>query len=467
MKNRIKILAAAGLVLSVAIIIAGCSTEEPWSPTGGGGLNLSLVSGPSDSVTVPLGNTISFSWTSTGGSGAIQYRSRLDSGDWSGWSRNTFVTLHGLAEGLHTFSIQAQDAANNSREISSIFRVVAMGEDDTDLPSVTVTQSPVEGSFVATGSSVSFSWEGTDPTAGDNLLYRYTFAGATSEWIPARTVTFTNLAADTAAQFVLEAMDPSGNISESAMVSFIVKDATILYVDDYQWVDPFQNVDMVKEREQKAFYRQVLEGYAFAEWDVALQRGMPDSAYIVGFTTVVFASDSRLGDASSTWWFEVGDAGGGVLRYYMENGGHLLAAGANILQWIYNSNPPAAGDFEFDWFGIDSTAGWDFWADFTWAVSAGNFEELPDSMKIDVGKNGDQIDYAEDIFGFRDSAAVMYVKGLDIAGGEPADYGVSVGHIFYPDGGSAKTAMLNFDAFSMPLPEIRRTFQLILNEFGE
>ncbi len=237
-------------------------------------------------------------------------------------------------------------------------------------------------------------------------------------------------------------------------------------MDDYEWLDALGNRDMPKERNEKEFYRIALEGYAFAEWDISLQ-GMVDSATVLNFTTILFASDSNVGDASSTWWYDVGAVDGGSLRYFMDNGGHLLACGANILQWIWNNVPPVAGDFEFDWFGIDSTLGWDYWDDFTWAVDAGNFAGLPDSMKIDVAKNGDQIDYAEDIFAFRDSVVTLYVKGLDIDGAEPHDYGESIGHIFYPDGGEARSAMINFDAYSMPLEGIRQTFIVILTEFGE
>jgi hypothetical protein len=469
MKNRIKFLAAAGLVIVAAMIISGCSTDDPWNPTQTGQLDLTLISGPSDSVTVPLGNVISFSWAASGGTGTVQYQYRIDDLAWSALSRTAFVTLHGLTEGFHTFSARAQDSSTPpaSDEISAVFLVQENAiPPDTDIPTVVITQSPVEGSFVATGSMAAFTWEGADATAGDNVLYRYYFAGDTSDWSPTRTVTFTDVAAADPATFSVWAIDPIGNVSEPGTVTFIVKNATILYVDDYQWVDPFQNIDMVKEREQKAFYRQALDGYAFAEWEIATQ-GMPDSSFITNFSTVLFASDSRLGDASGTWWFDIGSVGGGVLRHYMNNGGHLLAAGSNILQWIYNTNPPVVGDFEFDWLGIDSTGGWDFWGDFTWAVNAGDFAGLPDSMKIDVGKNGDQVDIAEDIFAFRDSVASLYVKGLDIDGAEPADYDVSVGHIFYPGGGPARSAMLNFDAFSMPLPEMKRTFQLILTEFGE
>lgn len=467
MRNKSLFLSAAGLVIVTMII--GCSTDNPWTTNPNVPLTLSLISGPADSAVVPANSTVSFSWSATGGSGQITYQYRLNSNPWSEPSNLTIATFTGLMpDSAYTFSVQAQDAAGHMDDLTKTFMVgeVVAPPVDSLPPAVTITEAPDDSSFIATGSTIAFSWEGTDES-GNPLLYQYSFGGVTSDWTPAQTVTFANVAPANPAIFTVMARDAAGNVSLPDTSLFTIKNASILYVDDYLWLDPFQNVDRVKEREQKNFYRDALRGYAFAEWDVALQ-GMPDSAFITTFSTVVFASDSHLGDASDTWWVYVGDAGGGVMRYYMENGGHLLASGANILQWIYNTNPPSAGDFEFDWFGIDSTAGWDFWSDFTWAVKdSATTLSLPDSMKIDVGKNGDQVDYAEDIFAFRNNAVILFVKGLDVDGAEPEDYGESVGHIFYPDGGPARSAMLNFDTFSMPLPGISQTFHTILAEFGE
>jgi len=463
------ILMIAGLVTALAIIFSGCSTEDPWTTNPSVPFTFSLISGPTDSLSVPANTAVSYSWAATGGVGEVLYQYKLNDDPWSELSNITTVTFTGLAEGIYIFSVQAQDAGGHTGSSSGTFRVTPAvpAEPDTIGPYVTITQAPEEGSYVATGSTIAFAWDGYDSTgSGADLLFRYTFAGNTSAWTPARTVAFDNVASANPAVFEVVARDASGNGSAPAISTFIIRTASVLYVDDYQWLDPFQNVNRVKEREQKAFYRDVLTGYAFAEWEIATQ-GMPDSAFILQFSTVVFASDSHLGDASGTWWFDVGSVGGGVLRYYMENGGHLLAAGANILQWIYNSNPPSAGDFEYDWFGLDTTGGWDYWGDFTWAVNAGNFTTIPDSMKIDVGKNGDQVDIAEDIFGFREGVTVMYVKGLDIDGAEPNDYGVSVGHVYHPGGGAARSALIDFDAFSMPLPGIRETFHTILDQFGE
>lgn len=461
--KKILFLLAAGMMVGALII--GCSTEEPWTPNPERPLDLSFVAGPAD--TVAYGATISFSWTSKGGDGQVEYEYRMGtSGNWSTPSTGvTNVTFPNIVSGS-TFYVRATDAGQNQEEISRQFWVSAQGTDATP-PTVVITASPVDGGYVATGSNISFTWAGNDDRDGDNVMYWYSWLGTVSDTSTVTTVLFTNVPAVNPAVFNVWALDHSGNASAVATVTFVIKDASILYVDDYEWLDLNGNRDMPKERDEKQFYRNILEGYAFAEWDISLQ-GMPDSAYVLNFTSIVWASDSYLGDASGTWWYDVGSvAGGGVLGWYMENGGHLLAAGANILQWIYNSNPPSPGDFEYDWFGLNDTDGWDYWGDFTWAVNAGNYPSLPDSMKIDVGKNGDQVDIAEDIFGFRDSTVVLYVKGLDIDGEEPYDYGESVGHIYFPGGGDAISAMLNFDAYSMPQEGMKQTFELILTEFGE
>jgi hypothetical protein len=467
--NKILLILAAGLMVCAFII--GCSTEDPWQPDPSRPLALSIVSGPAD--TVAYGSTISFSWTSRGGVPEVTYQYRLDSGSWSTPSNVTSVTYEDVIAGA-TFSVMATDGASDTDEASRAYEVGAP-DVDADAPSVSIVSSPAEGSFVATGSAVTITWEGMDEVDGDNLMYWYSFAGSTSDTSAATTAVFTNVTAGDVT-FSVWAHDQSGNPSAAATVSFTIKDASILYVDDYQWFDLAGNVDMPKERDQKQFYRDVLEGYAFAEWDIALQ-GMPDSSdLVVGgepvYSTIVFASDTDVGSSDGTWWYEVGAPGESSIHHYMESGGKLIAAGGWILPWMYNSNPPVAGDFEFEWFGVDSVGNddgvaWDYWSDFTWAVNAGNMAGLPDSMKIDVGKNGDQLGAADNIFSFRDSCVVLFIKGLDVDGHEPHDYGASVGHIFYPGGGDAVSAMINFDVYSMPLDGMRQTIRTILTEYGE
>jgi hypothetical protein len=213
----------AGLMTVLAIVFSGCSTEDPWNLTQTQTLTLSLVAGPSDSADVPMGNSISFSWTSSGGSGQIQYQYSLDDDSWSALSRITIATLSAPSEGEHTFHVRAQDAVNNTDEISAFF-VVTAGAPDTQIPVVTINESPSEGSFIATGSNVTFSWQGYDSLgSGDRVMYQYSWAGVISEWDNATTVSFTNVSADTAAAFSVWAKDEAGNVSDPASVSFVIR----------------------------------------------------------------------------------------------------------------------------------------------------------------------------------------------------------------------------------------------------
>jgi hypothetical protein len=367
------------------------------------------------------------------------------------------------------------------------------------------------------------------------------------------TVTFANVQPANA-EFIVWAMDQSGNESEPASdttwwfddipynveppdepdsvvvdttISFTIQDANILYIDDYEWLDGNGNRDMPKERDQKQFYRNALEGYAFVEWDVAIQEGLPDSSYLVDggvpvFSTILFASDTYLGDASGTWWYEIQGPGETPIHYYLESGGNMIVTGPGTLPWMYNSIPPQAGDLEFDYFGIDSvnsdvidvidstwwrddssftepivapdsitidTAYFDAWYDewwgagnlyFSWAVRDDNtLLNLPDSMKIDVAKNGDQVDFAVGIWSLRNDVGVaqaeaLFKWGLYVDDFVPPDippppefYQSTVGHITSLNSGTQWTAMLNFDTYSMPPIGMRQTLREILTVFGE
>ena len=494
MKKLLFMLAAGMMVFA---LIIGCSTEEPWNPNPARPLELSFVAGPAD--TVAFGATISFTWTSKGGSGDVSYEYKMGaSGTYTAAPEGvSSVTYTNVSSG-NTFYVRATDAGSNQLEIFRQFWVAAQGTDN-DPPTVMITASPIADSYIATGSNISFSWQGSDAQDGDNVMYWYSWLGSVSDTGTATTVAIADIPAADPAVFTVWAMDHSGNVSTGATVSFIIKAASILYVDDYEWLDAFGNRDMPKEREQKQFYRDILDGYAFAEWDISLQ-GMPDSATLAPFTTVLFASDGDCADG--TWWYDIGEAGGGSLRSFLESdaGHHLIAIGSEILPWIYNDVPPAPGDFEYDWLGIndqdvdvvDTTYWleetdysyaiegydsltvdtvsfcWDYWDDFTWAINTGNFAGLPDSMKIDVAKNGDQNGIASNTVSLQAEAVVLYTWGLNVDGVRPYayTYGQPVAHLFYVSG-QARTAMLNFDGFSMPLPGMRQTIVAILMEFDE
>jgi hypothetical protein len=473
----------AGLLTALAIMISGCSTKKPWATNPNTPLTLSLVSGPSNSLSVPLGSVITFTWTYAGGEGLVQYQYKLDDGAWSPMTEETIATISGVGMGPHTFSIRAQDAAQATSQVNAAFQVV-----EASIPTVMITASPESGASIATGSTISFTWVGNDANSGpDYMLYRYIFAGVASNWAPALTVSFENVATDPMATFKVVAQDLAGNMSDTASVSFVIKPATILYVDDYQWLDSFGNVDRAKEREQKNFYRQALDGYAFAEWDNDAMGGVPTMQDLVGFTTIIWAADGDVCSADPTYrlYFDIGAEGGGVLKEFIDGGGHLLITGNEVLNYLYNTIPPAPTDFEAAYLGVSDTLiiadidtsvtppettyveTWVESSDFTWAIKTeGSTLDLPDSMKIDVAKNGDQLACDASLVYLKSDDVPLFTVGLDVFGDPPDDYGLVNGWIYKP-GGNAISASLMFDTFSMPLPGIRQTFHTILNEFGE
>jgi len=239
----------------------------------------------------------------------------------------------------------------------------------------------------------------------------------------------------------------------------------VLLVDDYAEFDDHGNYLTYQQR-RRFYERWGVRNFDYDIWCIA-EQGMVDSSTILNYQAVVFASDGELDNADGTWWYEIGAPGQSSVHYYMENGGRLLAIGQVILPWIWNTIPPMPGDFEYDWFGIDSTGdGWDYEWRFTWAIGAE--PGYPDSMKIDVAKNGDQDDYASCVYSLRPGGDTLFTWGLWVDGYPPPPeyYQQPVGIIYRP-GGVAISSLINFSLYEMPGPDVRLTMTNILrDEFG-
>jgi hypothetical protein len=474
-----------------------------------------MISAPDTSTELVAYTNASFFWSATGGEGSKTYSWYLDpvEADYGNASTLTDVTYLGLGDDdsvkTYTFYVEAEDEGGHTEIVSATFSVqpTVAAEPDTTTPTVAITSSPIEDSYVATGSSVSFTWAGDDGNGNnDVLVYQYAFPtidDTSNTWLEITTKTFDNVGVANPATFYVRAKDQADHVSDWDSVSFIVRNATILYVDDYLWLDALGDVDRAKERDQKQFYRNALEGYAFAEWDIAVQ-GIPTDGDLASYTTVIWCADSYVGTEDGTWADAdfVDD-----MDIYLTGGGNLLLAGVwPLLDRSYSGGDflTFPGDFEYEWCGVDSsvideidTTWWldevpydtlivspdsvtadtswtwsvDYWNEFTWAVKdPASTLDLPDSMKIDVAKIGGQLDYGCQVYGFRDDATVttdpMYNWGLDVNGEEGNAYGEPIGYIVNISS-TPRTAMLNFDVYSMPPEGIRRTFQAILTEFGE
>jgi len=484
----------AGLMVSVIII--GCSTEKPWEAGDVAGLELVIVSAPDTTTDIFSGSSVSFSWSATGGSGVVAgYRWYLEplEATWSTSSNYTTTTYENVLSEDDTtaldyiFHVEATDSDGDVATKTADFTVMAPADVDPDVtaPAVTITQGPADDSYVATGTSIAFAWTGDDGHGNDDMIeyqYAYPMMDDSVEWGMATNVVFANVVPTNPAMFYVRGRDQFDNVSAWDSIGFTIRDATVLYIDDYLWLDALGNPDMPKERDQKQFYRNALEGYAFAEWDIALQ-GYPDTADLVDagtpiYSTIVFCADSEIGTTDGTPWYWLGDHDGydgAAMRYHLELGGNLLLTGALAVLDMSNNygDVVATDDFEFEWLGVDTVAwAYDYWYWFTWAMKDTLTElDLPDSMKIDVAKNGDQDDYAMEFPGLRNdddvTTEVIFTWGPWVDPDDPPPpLGNPLGYIVSFDG-APQTANLAFDTYSMPPDAIRQTFRAILTVFGE
>ncbi|MCP4583361.1 MAG: DUF493 domain-containing protein, partial [candidate division Zixibacteria bacterium] len=366
--KRTLYLLAAGLMVSVIII--GCSTEDPYVVDAENPLVMAMVSAPDATTAVASNSSVSFSWSATGGSGEMAgYRWYLDPME-TGYNTATNVTnvtyenVPGDAADPtdYTFRVIGTDSDGDADTIVAAFIVSATVDPDPDVtaPVVTITSGPAEGSYVATGTSIAFSWTGDDGGGNDDMIeYQYAFptVGDVSDWGPATSASFNEVAAVDPAEFRVRGRDQDDNTSDWVLVSFVIQDATILYIDDYLFTDADGNNDMPKERDQKQFYRDALAGYAFAEWDNDVS-GTPELADIpAGVEVIVWCADSEIGTADGNYrlWYDIGAEGGGVLKEFMDAGGKVLLTGTQTLGYMYDSNPPASDAFESEYLGVSDS----------------------------------------------------------------------------------------------------------------
>jgi fibronectin type 3 domain-containing protein len=376
-----------------------------------------------------------------------------------GWISDTVYTIVDAAPNLYHFYVVSEDLVGNESIPSRILEA-------STLP-------PPPGNFRAIpgNNSVSLSWSVVN-NATSYRLYRGNFSGGPYSQIaevnhPGNSF-IDNGVINYQTYYYVATTIKDGHESPYTGEVEVTPDPSqngrVLLVDDYQDLDQYGNVDFQKRR--RFYERWGVYNFDYDVWSIA-EQGMVDSSTIVNYQAVVFASDGEVGESDGTWWYEIGWSGNSSLHYYMQNGGKLLAIGSEILPWIWNNIPPLPGDFEYDYFGIDSTGdGWDNTLWFTWAIGAE--PGYPDSMKIDVAKNGDQEDYASCVYSQRPGGDTLYTWGLSVDGDPPAPeyYQQPVGIIYRPNG-IAISALINFSLYFMPSLDAMLTITNILrDEFG-
>lgn len=497
MRNKIpRILLFVGLLIAIWLI-AGCSTKDPWKPSSTtpvqSDLQLSIKSGPDTTMVVPTNSRVTFTWTSRGGTTQIAgyrwYLEPLESGfgELSQANSATYFNLAGSEDGTrYTFHINVSDGASTIA-VTRAFIVTTMI--DETAPTIQLDESMfwLAGAYLATGSNVAFNWAGDDGYGNySRLSYQYIFTPTadTSDWLEATSVQFTDIPAANPAIFKVRARDLSDNVSAWDTIAFTIRAANILYIDDYLWTDALGNVDVVKELQQKTYYRNALRGYAFAEWDNDAN-DTPELSDLTGFDVVIWAADAdgEHADPNYRLWFDVGADTISVLSQFIDAGGKLIITGPEIMNYLYNSNPPSASNFECKYLGISDTLviadidttvnppettyaeTWIYAGDFSWVIGTGR-TGYPDSAKIDPAKVGTQLDYSNGAVYLKNGAIPIYTVGLNTDGDEPDNYGLPCGWIYAP-GGTAKSATLAFNTYIFGEEFVRQTFQAILHDFGQ
>jgi len=236
----------------------------------------------------------------------------------------------------------------------------------------------------------------------------------------------------------------------------------VLLVNGYELVDPYGNplpLDYIER-----FYRRWgVYHYDYDIWSMSENDSLPSLGTLLEYSAVVWYAEE--GDANYYLWYLIGANPNNSVKQYLDAGGNFLLTGYMCLPAMYNSNPPRPGDFDYDYLGIDSTEAWsdDY---FTWAIKDPNVSGYPDSMKIDVAKDGSQERFVVYTPYLRYGSTVIYRNGLLVDGSEPpyGSYREPIGHLF--DGGIFKSALINFDTYYMPADGIQMTFETILDQFS-
>ncbi len=143
-------------------------------------------------------------WTGSDAvSGIVGYQSKLNGGDWSGLSMDLNSSFNGLADGPHTVSVRAFDAAGHFTVKTVSF------VSDTVAPVLTIT-SPMNGTYWNTP-TVRVTWTSSDATTS---VLDYRIKAGDGQWVSGITDLYADVAFTGNHTVILEAVDLAGNVRQ-------------------------------------------------------------------------------------------------------------------------------------------------------------------------------------------------------------------------------------------------------------
>lgn len=455
MFRRTRIHAGWVLVGILLLSIWSCEDEAPLQPFAPE-LDVVIIAGPGDGLTVLNNAPFTFEWRVVGGEGDVVFEYQLQGVDPQPVTTGDFSkTYSGLPSGQYTFSVTAR-AGNETDTDTRNFTVAA----NAGPPQVVITGP--RGSASSGGSGVvpsyapealvKLQWQASDPDVfGQVVAFRWkpTDAADFGSWAPGTVASFNAPSAPGDYTFVLEAQDNAGAV---ATVSFPyrVKAPTILIVDDKT------HGDVLDEIAEDRFFETLFEGFAFAMWDVETQ-GLPAGSDLTPFEVVVVSSGSN-----SDLWDLVGDQypeSPVMLSEFLDAGGRLLAMGQGIMEDVAfpsgpgndHSNPPDATEFEAVYLHLapatgdsatDAAREWaragEFSGDGKFSSAVTTLGDAARYPKITIDVESGDVDRIVP----GDGAEIIY-SGLDGLGNAVGDVGLR-----FPAGGAdTKVVFLTFPLF--------------------
>ncbi len=466
MRRLIEALGSWGLIAALSLLLLSCGEETTPPERTFDPLTTEITAGPEEGSPVPEGSTVTFAWIGVGGMLTVPiagYAYALDDETaFTDWASVTTVTFTDLAEGIHTFYVKAyRDTTGwegDSLDMPYYFQEtpttrsfeVGVGPGgDTVPPDVWFVSGPAEGSKHATGSSVTFAWDGSDSSdvgAGSDVRYTYALddtSGVTwTVWGITATATYMDLM-DGIHTFYVRASDAVGNKS-LIWRSFEVKPPTILLVDNAEdgaagALTPSQEAALDK------WYRDyIVKDYAYEEWDTA-EKGWPTAADMAAYSTVLWYNNytGNYADLSDP------------LAEYLDGGGNLWLSDYENL-WAYDSIGP--GTFPTDYLKVT-----EFIGEPDLEEAFGLVDGYPD-LKVFASPmtNGNSYIIWVDEIEVALGAEAVYAHN-DPAGNACALRATGVGAA-----GAGKVVFFTFPLWPMPPVEMRQVaVQVLTNEFGE
>lgn len=343
--------------VSLVFLLTWCAENEPLAPADPEQpIETILTAGPDEGATLAFNSTATFTWDGTVSPGYITAFTYTFVNTGTGDTIHSATDLQksfsasGLATGAYSFSVYAHglDDETELMDESPVVRNFTVGTADANAPVVTILQGPKANSYAATGASMFFEWEATDPSVGGSIVsYQYALADSSVDqanltWSEATLVTsqksYYNLPNATY-RFWVKATDISG-AEGIATRDFVVKEPDILFAIE----------SAMTTADIEFWHENALRDFAYEDFHVTDAASFIAKLNSGQYSTVIWAwknGYSAIDDSAN--YADVTAAGSlaEAVYNYEQAGGHLWIISSEVM-WMHDDHGiPITGAFTF------------------------------------------------------------------------------------------------------------------------